>query len=282
VVFPLIARPDYHGPMAFPQTRHTLIQRLATGADDRDWQEFLGDYWGPVCRFALRRGSSPLAEAEDIASQTFEILLRNNLLARWAASKQAKLRTLLCSVVCKVQANARRARQTGERVLDELKHAQFDLSAVPNEQEVAFLAAWVEDMLEKCLRELAADYHREGKGDYFRVLYGRLCDQMSIAEVAAALEISSSAVDNYYRHVRQRLTERLESAVRSHVYRYAPPNEAESEFAAEWGRLGEYLKEHGGLEDAIRRAHSLVDQRQLDGTKPQRIRDALTRIRALA
>jgi RNA polymerase sigma factor (sigma-70 family) len=265
--------------MAFPQTRHTLIQRLATTADDRDWQEFLADYWGPVCRFALRRGSSPLAEAEDIASQTFEVLLRNNLLARWVASKQAKLRTLMCSVVCKVQANARRAREHGKRVLEELQQVQLDLGPVPTEQENAFLAAWAEDLLEKCLYELAAEYHREGKGDYFRVLYGRLCDQMSIAEVAAALEISPSAVDNYYRHVRQRLAERLEAAVRSHVYRYSPPNEAEAEFTLEWGRLGEFLKEHGGLEDAIRRAHALVDQQQLDRTKTQRIRDTLMRVK---
>jgi RNA polymerase sigma factor (sigma-70 family) len=265
--------------MAFPQTRHTLIQRLATTADDRDWQEFLADYWGPVCRFALRRGSSPLAEAEDIASQTFEVLLRNSLLARWAASKQAKLRTLLCSVVCKVQANARRAREHGKRVIDELQQAQLDVGPVPTDQEAAFLAAWAEDLLEKCLHELAADYHREGKGDYFRVLYGRLCDQMTIAEVAEALEISPSAVDNYYRHVRQRLAERLEAAVRSHVYRYSPPDEAAAEFAAEWGKLGEHLKEHGGLEDAVRRAHALVDQHQLDRSKTQRIRDTLTRIR---
>ncbi len=264
--------------MTFPQTRHTLIQRLAVGADDRDWQQFLADYWGPVCRFALRRGSSPLAEAEDVASQTFEVLLRNNLLGRWIASRQAKLRTLLCSVVCKVQANARRARQHGQQLRLELEQLQLAAADPSSEQETAFLAAWVEDVLDQCLHDVAGEYHRQGKGDYFRVLYGRLCEGMSIAEVAAALGISPSAVDNYYRHVRQRLAERLEAAVRSHVYRYSPPDEAEAEFAAEWGRLGNYLKDHGGLEDAVRRAHELVERPQLERTKTQRIRDTLTRI----
>jgi DNA-directed RNA polymerase specialized sigma24 family protein len=263
--------------MSFPQTRHTLIQRLTTTASDQDWQEFLGDYWGPVCRFALRRGSSPLAEAEDVASQTFEVLLRNDLLARWVASKQAKLRTLLCNVVCKVQANARRARERGRKLHDELQQVQLDLGPVANDQEAAFLSAWVEDFLEKCLYELAAEYHRQGKGDYFRVLYGRICEQMSIAEVAAALEIKPSDVDNYYRHVRERLSTRLEAAVRSQVYRYTPPEEAEGEFAVEWGRLGEFLKEHGGLEEAVRRAHTLVDQSELDRTKTRRIRETLSR-----
>src|SRR5437879_4084689 len=39
-------------PMSFPQTRPTLIERLAAAGEERDWQEFLTDYWGPICRFA--------------------------------------------------------------------------------------------------------------------------------------------------------------------------------------------------------------------------------------
>lgn len=260
--------------MAFPQTRHTLIERLAVGGNEHDWRDFLVDYWVPVCRFALRRGNGRLDEAEDVAGQAFEIVLRNKLLARWAASRQAKLRTLLCSVVCKVQANAFRAAKNREALLDELQQEQ---PAAASDQD-AFYAAWIDELLQSSLHELATDYHREGKGDYFRVLYGRLCEEMSIAEVAAALGISTSAVDNYYRHVRQRLSEKLESAVRSHVYRYTPAEEAGAEFAAEWGRLGTYLKDHGGLEDAVRRAHALVESSDLQKTKTTRIRQTLSRI----
>jgi hypothetical protein len=32
--------------MSFPQTSHTLIQRISTGGEDRDWRQFLDDYWG--------------------------------------------------------------------------------------------------------------------------------------------------------------------------------------------------------------------------------------------
>ena len=39
--------------MAFPDTRQTLIQRLATTSGEDDWRQFLNDYWGPVCRFAV-------------------------------------------------------------------------------------------------------------------------------------------------------------------------------------------------------------------------------------
>ncbi len=260
--------------MAFPQTRHTLIERLAVGGNERDWRDFLVDYWGPVCRFALRRGNGRLDEAEDVAGQAFEIVLRNNLLGRWAASRQAKLRTLLCSVVCKIQANVFRAAKRQGALLEELEQAE----EAPAGDQDAFYAAWVDELLQACLHDLAVDYHRDGKGDYFRVLFGRLCEEMSIAEVAASLDISPSAVDNYYRHVRGRLSEKLESAVRSHVFRYTPVEEAEAEFAAEWGRLATYLKEHGGLEDAVRHAQTLVENSDLERTKTARIRETLTRI----
>jgi RNA polymerase sigma factor (sigma-70 family) len=260
--------------MAFPQTRHTLIERLAHGGNEHDWRDFLADYWAPVCRFALRRGNGRLDEAEDVAGQAFEIVLRNKLLTRWEASRQAKLRTLLCSVVCKIQANLYRAAKHQERPIDDFGQAE---QAADVDQD-AFYAAWVDELLQTCLGDLAIDYHRDGKGDYFRVLYGRLCEGMSIAEAATALEISPSAVDNYYRHVRGRLSEKLESAVRSHVYRYTPPDDAEAEFAAEWCRLGTYLKDHGGLEDAVRRAHSLVENAGLQRTKTARIRQTLNRI----
>ena len=32
--------------MAFPQTRITLVQRLAAGGSEDDWQVFFRDYWG--------------------------------------------------------------------------------------------------------------------------------------------------------------------------------------------------------------------------------------------
>lgn len=264
--------------MAFPQTRHTLIQRLAAGGGDADWRGFLDDYWGPVCRFAMRRRDVGLAEAEDIASQTFEVLLKGDLLGRWASAPQAKLRTLLCQIVIKLQANARRAAFNRERMLQELRDAGAYGAEVSPTQQDAFLAAWVEDMLQHCLHHLALEYHREGRGDYFRVLHGRLCEEMTIAEVAAALEISVANVDNFYRHVRQRLHDKLEAGVRSHAYRYASPDEAESEFAAEWSRLGAYLRDHGGLDDAVRRTYALVEAGQLERRKPQRITETITRL----
>ena len=85
-------------------------------------------------------------------------------------------------------------------------------------------------------------------------------------------------MDNYYRHVKKKLGESLEAAVRSQVYRYCPPEEAEAEFQAEWGKLAEYLGQHGGLEEAVRRTHELLGASELHANKPRRIRETLTKI----
>jgi hypothetical protein len=51
--------------MRFPETRLTFIERLASGGSEEGWRDFLQDYWGPVCRFALRWGAPSLADAEE-------------------------------------------------------------------------------------------------------------------------------------------------------------------------------------------------------------------------
>ncbi|MHC4624228.1 MAG: RNA polymerase sigma factor, partial [Planctomycetota bacterium] len=79
--------------MSFPQTRDTLISRVAAKGDERAWGQFLSDYWLPVCRFAQRRANLGVEDAEDVASETFVAILSNQLLQRWVANRSSKLRT---------------------------------------------------------------------------------------------------------------------------------------------------------------------------------------------
>src|SRR5512137_977749 len=106
--------------MSFPETRQTFIERLASGGSEHDWRCFLQDYWGPVCRFALRWGVGNFADAEDVAAQTFEILWENRLLVRWVSNRSARLRSLLCGVVRKILANRGRTRENRQRLGREL------------------------------------------------------------------------------------------------------------------------------------------------------------------
>lgn len=253
--------------MSFPQTHHTLIQRIARAGDESDWQQFFFDYWGPVCRFARRSGALTADDAEDVASQSFEIVVRNQLLTQWVLTRSAKLRTLLCAVVRNVLSNrarvlagrARLLRDHGGRLEDRAALPVLTALDAPAEQVDAFYAAWAEDLLQQAVEGLLEHYHREGRGDFFRVLYGRLCDDMTMPEIAQALGITITQAENGYKHARKSLAERLEDLVRAHVGRYCSPEDVEGELSAEWAQLGDYLAKHGGLEAVVRRVYEGAD-----------------------
>ena len=267
--------------MSFPQTRLTLIERLASGGSEEDWQTFLGDYWGPIRRFALRWGARNPDQAEEVAAETFEVLWENRLLVRWVSNRSAKLRCLLCSVVRNILSCWNRDQATRQRRLRDLAE-QIDTSdRASNEQVDAFYAAWVEDVVQRAVESTAAEYCCKGQGDYVRVLYGRLCRGMTIAKTAEALEITPANVDHYLRHARGRLAEELEELIRRHVHRYCPPEEVDEEFAAEWQQLGLYLAEHGGLEEAVRRAYDLLDPVQGKKSKDSTLTKAVTRLTSI-
>lgn len=244
--------------MSFPQTRHTLIQRIVKDGSDADWRQFLQDYWGAVCRFAQRAGRLSAADAEDVASQTFDAILQAQLLNRWTQSRTAKLRTLICAVVRKILSNRFRVERgrvelTKEHAEELERYVQFnDESPDRREDDDLFYVAWVEELVHRAVEQLLDEYNGTGRGDYFRVLHGRICEELSFAEIAEGLELAPSAVDNYYRHVRRRLSEVLQELVLAHARRYCEPADSDDEFQREWRELFDHLDRHGGLEAAIR------------------------------
>ena len=264
--------------MGFPETRLTLVERLAAEGNESDWRTFLHDYWGPVYRFALRRGAGHSADAEEVASQTFLVLWQNRLLTRWVSHRSAKLRTLLCSVARNILSNRRRLQGTRQRLWQEVADHAEELSRSRNPDTDAFYAAWVEDLLAAALETLARECHRNGQGDQVRVLYGRICEDLSFAEIAKTLDITVSSADYYFRRARARLGTVLEETVRSHVARYCGEAQAEVEFAHEWQRLGEYLAEFGGLEDALRRACASVSLAEMSQSRRTSLLRAATRL----
>lgn len=267
--------------MSFPQTRLTLIQRLASGGSEDDWRGFLKDYWGPICRFSLRWGARNLDDAEDVASQTFEVLWEKRLLVRWISNRSAKLRTLICCVVRNILSDRHRTRAGRDRLSRDLVKCVEELNEAREGQADAFYAAWVEDLLQRAVEAIAADYYRQSKDDYVRVLYGRLCERLTITEVAEALAVKPATVVNYFRHARDGLAKKLEQLVRAQTCRYCLPEEAEHEFGLEWQQLGEYLAEYGGLEEAIRRAYKLLDPVQVKRHQEVGLPKAVTRLTSI-
>ncbi len=241
--------------MPFPQTRLTLIQRLADKSSQADWREFMDDYWGPVCRFAEGRGNLTHEDAEDIATEVFEAISKNRLLERWSKLRSAKLRTLICCVARNALSNrlrvdagrARLVREHGGMLDRYAALGDVDSVEAPPDQLDAFYAAWVDDALRARGRGPAVGiWLALGKGDYFRVFYGRLCEQLPMAEIADLLQIKLTSAENYYRHVRDRLAERLKEVVREHVLRYSGARRSAARFAERVGPDGRISARTGG------------------------------------
>jgi hypothetical protein len=137
---------------------------------------------------------------------------------------------------------------------------QVDANEAASGEELdLFYAIWAEELLKTAVQSLMADYHREGKGDYFRILHTRICEEMAVKEIAAALDVKTTDVDNYYRHARQRLADRIDHLVRKDAACYTEMSDLDDEFQHERQRLSEILQRQGGLEAAVRNAMSPKD-----------------------
>ncbi len=249
--------------MSFPQTSQTLIRRIGRQGSQRDWHQFLSDYWLPVCRFAQQRAGLTIQDAEDVASETFQAVLSNNLLSRWASNRSSKLRTMLCTVVRHILGNRARVQKGRQRLLRKNVHELLnreDLPTIKHLDEPAkhidvFYAAWVEGIVLQAVESLMQEYHRTGKGDYFRVLHGRVCEQMTMPQISQALGITTTQAENYYKAARKRLAGKLQQLLQQHVQRYCQPDQADDENTAEWDKMGQHLKKLGGLEQTITRVY---------------------------
>jgi DNA-directed RNA polymerase specialized sigma24 family protein len=264
--------------MSFPETRATLIRRLAADRKAAGWAEFHRDYWRPICRFVRWNGGLTEADAEDVAAEVFETLVKTELLARWVDSRTAKLRTLLCSVTRNILSNRRRVGEGRARLIRDHGGAldrYRELETLPPDDAAAidgvFYAAWACELLKSAVEELLAELQAAGRGDCFRVLYGRICEEMTIGEVGASLNLTPATVDNYFRSSRDRLSRKLRELLQRHIARYSDAADLAAELDEEWRRLGDYLTRNGGLEESMRRV-SLG----LDATLRASVGDGLT------
>lgn len=128
------------------------------------------------------------------------------------------------------------------------------------EDQDIFYQAWLDELLSGAMQTLLTNLYAEGRGDYFRALYGRVCEELSAAKIATALDVSPAAVENYLRVAKTRLATVLQSAVRQHVERYTPPAEVDAAFRSEWSKLGNHLERFGGLEAALQREAASSDR----------------------
>ena len=252
---------DEKGPASvnrFPQTRQTLIQRIATDRQAPEWNTFLDDYWGPVVRFAIRSGNLKIQDAEDITAETFKTLFTADLLSRWLEDRRSRLSTMLCVVVRNLISNRARLQSGREKIMHELKPV-LTAEIARRQRDPAedrFYEAWAESLLQSTLLQLQQDYLKRGRVNAFRVFYGRVREGLSNSEIADCLNLKVMDVENHYKRTRGQFTDRLRSGIEEHVRRYGAEDDFAQEVEWEWQTLGEYLKTHGDLESVFRQLPS--------------------------
>jgi RNA polymerase sigma factor (sigma-70 family) len=253
---------------------------------ERDWFQFLSDYWLPVCRFAQQRSALGVQDAEDVAAETFEAILRNQLLQRWVSDHSSKLRTLLCTVVLQILGNRARVQKGRWRLLRKKAHELLRRTDLPTikaidesiEHADQFYSAWVESILLRALESLMKEYERNGKADYFRVLHGRVCERKTSAEISQTLHIKTANAAYYYKVACKQLRTKLKELLRENVDRYCDLQDLNAEFHSEWDRIGEYLKEYGGLEQAIAKVYESAGLVELAHRQPKVVTSTACRL----
>jgi RNA polymerase sigma factor (sigma-70 family) len=234
----------------------TLIHRIAAGGDSSAWQQFLGDYWRPICLFAMQIGAMRWEDAEDIASDAITVLRRKELLEQWLQNQQARFKTLVCTVVRNLVSNWQRSDQARTRRMKDYA-ADWEAAIGQNASGTdvdAFFRIWADEFLFTIVEEAMWQYHREGIGDHFRILHARICDEMPFNEISELLGIKLTDAENHFKHAKQRLKQLLLAGVQRNVERYAVGLDLADEVKLEMDELSIYFESSGGLEEAIRRA----------------------------
>ena len=245
--------------MSFPETRPTLIHRIARHNDEDAWREFFDDYWKPVCSFAARSGHLSPDDAEDIAAATFVALISSRLVSRWDERPISKFRSLICSVTRKVLANRIRVETGRKRIgqqrrdtIRELSFVTVDDRDASIDSSDALLVEWFHSLVASATRAYIDEARAAGRFNSVRVLYGRICEGMTVRAVGEALNLAPSTVDSLYAQARRSLEERLRSAVNDEVRRYCGDGQLQSEFELEWSRLGSLIDTAGGIEAILK------------------------------
>jgi hypothetical protein len=136
--------------------------------------------------------------------------------------------------------------------------------AIDHPEELdAFFESWVDEVVQVAVDELFQECQRTGRGDVFRVLYGRVCEQMPMQDIAKCLRISPDTAHNHFKLSRKLLDGFLRQAVQRRVIKYAVPQNAKAEFEAEWQALSESLIRRGGLDASLERSINSEEAQEL-------------------
>lgn len=165
-------------------TTSTVLERLASGADEDAWGTFVRRFRGPLVGYGERRGLSA-SDAEDAAQEALAAFVE-----AFRAGRFERERGRLSHWLYGFVANAvRRAlARTGAQDAQQLSH----WSALEGAGEVdpEFEERWEREVLRQCLDSARAEF----RGSTWRVFEALALEGRAVDEVAAETGLSRNAV----------------------------------------------------------------------------------------
>ena len=192
-------------------TRRSLIERLATLPEERDWERFYNQYYRIILSFAQRQGLDEHA-ARDVLQETMLLLIRK-LRGFTYQPERGKFRNWLLTLVAGKVRDAKRrvwgkwtvsmsdATAEGRPALEDT------LAAESPEAGAALDRAWLQSLAEEAMRKVACDPCLAAQT--FEIFQAYAIERRPVAEVAAQFRVKENAVYQ----IKNRLVRRLRKEV---------------------------------------------------------------------
>lgn len=228
------------GGHAFPITQWSMILHASGDTDTQArvaLEALCRAYWQPLYLFVRRQGRDH-HDAEDATQQFIVQLLAADSL-RQARPERGRFRTFLLTSLRNFLTSEWRRNQAAKRggglaslSLERLDargsalHPVADPALTP---EHAFDRSWAQEMIQRAVAELRAEYETSGRAQAFAAIAPLIWSHDSdeaIAERAAALDLTSNAFRVALHRARRRLGDRLRAQVARTV---ADPREIDAE-----------------------------------------------------